>query len=423
MSKSLNFVHEWIGPTGPITNNRLPTIADLSFAQFNVQKEDFVQNPFFYDMFNNYNIVPAFKIPNGKFLYEMNFSAYHYRNWLQMFSDTHAQGIRSNTVKQGIMEGRGYLLITIPFEGWVHDKMFDAMYSHFEKTGFPIKQVIYVSNCQNGAAIYQDYCLRKGKQPLMNVEYIPTCRIHKTGVEEPIRNRKSNTYIPGPREKDFLCFQRRYNDHRLLFFINMWKKGLLDRFYMSMAKEQPEAGRSYNSNISYVLQRFPEFNISEADIVASETTLPLVLDTNNFNVYPMESSATDVEHFYKNSLINIISETNFFTPEIHLNEKTYKPIAFKQPFIMMGAPASLQHLKDVGFKTFSNWWDESYDLETDNVKRMQMINTLVEEIANWSSKKKIQFTYEVTDTVEFNCEHLATMSHLEVKNFEEKYGN
>jgi hypothetical protein len=423
MPKSLNFVHEWIGPQGPITNNRLPTIADFSYAQFRVQEGDLVQNPFFYDMFNNYNIVPAFKIPDGKFIYEMNFSAYHYRNWIQMFADTYAQGIRSNSVKQGISEGKGYLLITIPFEGWVHDKMFDAMYNHFEATGFPIQQVVYVSNCQNGNEIYQDYCARKGKTPLMNIEYIPTCRIHKTGVEEPIRNRENNPYIPGPRQKDFLCFQRRYNDHRLLFFMNMWKKGLLGNFYMSMAKEQPEAGRSYNSNISYVAHRYPEFNITEADIVASETVLPLTLDTHNFNVYPMESSANDVEQFYKNSLINIISETNFFTPEIHLNEKTYKPIAFKQPFIMIGAPRSLQHLKDVGFKTFDLWWDESYDLETDNVKRMQMINALVEEIASWSAEKKIQFTHEVKDIVEFNCEHLATMSHPEITAFEEKYGN
>ena len=420
MPKSLNFVYEWIGPNGPITNNRLPTLADLSHAQYRNKIEDYVQEPFFYDMFKNYNIVPMFDAKSELInLYEINFSGYHYRDWTKIVEDAFAQG----NIKNISDIGKGYILITIPFEGWVHDKMFDMLYTQFKKHQFPIERVIYVSNCQNAKEMHNNYCTARGIAPLLNVEYIPTCRIHQTGVEEPIRNRSNNPYQPGPRQKDFLCFQRRWSDHRLVFFMSMWKKGLLDKFYMSMAKIQPESGRTYESNIRHVANRYPEFGITDSDIIDSERVLPLTLDTQNFERYPMESSAIEVENFYKNSLINIISETNFFTSEIHLNEKTYKPIAFKQPFIMMGAPNSLQHLKDVGFKTFDAWWDESYDLEYNNVKRMQMINNIVEEITNWSTEKKIQFTHEVKDIVEFNCEHLAAMSHPEIAQIEEKYGN
>lgn len=421
MSKSLNFVYEWIGPKGPITNNRLPTIADLSYSQFGNKHEDFVQDPFFYQMFNNYNIAPACKIPQGKFIYEMNFSAYHYRDWSRIFHDGTFQSIRTPEVKQAIADGRGFLAITIPFEGWVHDKMFDAIHNHFESIGFPMKQIVYVSNCTNGQEMYDDYCIRKGKTPAINVEYIPTCRIHKTGVEEPVRD--NQPYIPGPKSKDFLCFQRRYNDHRLLFYVHMWKANLLDKFYMSMSKIQPEAGRSYESNLQHVANRYPQFEITKQDIIDSELPLPLTLDSDNFNVYPMESSASQVERFYRDSLINIISETNFFTNEIHLNEKTYKPIAFKQPFIMIASPFSLKHLKDVGFKTFDQWWDESYDLEQDNVKRMQKIISLVKEISSWSSDRKIQFSHDVKDIVEYNADHLRNMKNIEISRFEEKYGN
>ena len=41
---------------------------------------------------------------------------------------------------------------------------------------FPLKNVIYVSNCVNGQAVYEDYCHRKNITPEINVEYIPTCR-------------------------------------------------------------------------------------------------------------------------------------------------------------------------------------------------------------------------------------------------------
>ena len=29
MNKKINLVYEWIGPKGPISNNRIPTIIDL----------------------------------------------------------------------------------------------------------------------------------------------------------------------------------------------------------------------------------------------------------------------------------------------------------------------------------------------------------------------------------------------------------
>ena len=421
MPKTLEFVYEWIGPNGPITNNRLPTVADISYAQYGNKQSDFVQDPFFYQMFNNYRITPACSLPTGKFLYEMNFSSYHYREWSRLFHDATFQSIRTAEITKSIAEGKGFLVITIPFEGWVHDKMFDAIHNHFESIGFPMQQLVYVSNCTNGQEIYNDYCIRKGKTPKINVEYIPTCRIHKTGVEEPVA--RNTPYKPGPKQKDFICLQRRYNDCRLLFFINMWKNNLLDNFYMSMSKVQPEAGRTYESNIQHVANRYPQFEITTDDIVNSEKVLPLVLDSNNFDVYPMESSADDMTQYYENSLINIISETNFFINEIHLNEKTYKPIAFKQPFIMMSAPKSLQHLKDVGFKTFDKWWDESYDNVYDGVKRMKQIINLVKDISNWSLQKKIDFSYEVKDIVEYNAEHLRTMQHIEITKFEEKYGN
>lgn len=426
MPKSLDFVYEWVSPIGPLANNKVPSIADLMYGQFRVDKEPWTRKVYFYSLFDNFNILSTYNVKpwyTNKFLYEMSFTATHYNDWTRYFAEINTDVHIKDKTKDRLYDGQGYLLFNIPFEGWVHDKLFDVMYQNLRKIDFPLKNVIYVSNCVNGQAVYEDYCHRKNITPEINVEYIPTCRIQQTGVEEPLRDRSNNPYVPGPKKKDFLCFQRRWSDHRLVFFLSMWRKGLLDNFYMSMSDKQPESGASFESNMKHVANRRPIFQITDDEIEKSKQALPLILDTTNFDRYPMESSANDVEQYYKDSMINIISETNFFTPEIHLNEKTYKPIAFKQPFIMMSAPYSLQHLKDVGFKTFDRWWSEDYDLITNNDDRMLEINRIVEEITNWSDEKKVQFTHEVKDIVEFNCEHLATMSHPEVKHFEEKYGN
>jgi hypothetical protein len=189
-----------------------------------------------------------------------------------------------------------------------------------------------------------------------------------------------------------------------------------------MDKTQPEANRSFVENCKYLLSRFPDMGIVSNDVLAADKLLPLVLDNPNFNNYPMESSVDPVKHLYDDSLVNIITETYFFNKIIHITEKTYKPIAFMQPFILVAAAGSLKHIKDMGFKTFDQFWDESYDLEVDDKKRFTMIMSLIESISKWTEEEKTQFTFKVKDVVDYNVEHLNTMQDIEIDNLIEKYG-
>jgi len=91
------------------------------------------------------------------------------------------------------------------------------------------------------------------------------------------------------------------------------------------------------------------------------------------------------EHL-KETFFNIVPETKFFTIEnnaklIFVTEKTYKAVA-TQPFIIFGRPGILSHLHDIGFKTFPNMFDESYDEIEDNVERFNHIINQVEELCN-----------------------------------------
>ena len=429
MSKKLNFAYQWIGPKGPITNNRVPTIVDLLHAQFNFESGasgDLLQDPHFFSRFNNdANLVSCFNIPEGKFLYELNFSSYHYRDWRKLFSINDGP-FSDQLVAPGdidyLLANNGYFLITILFEGWAHDQLFDEMSKFFTHYNIPLDRVIYVTNCHNVSKIYNKYCIKRNVQTKLNVEHFPTFRYDRTNLEEVTKKYVTTEYICGPREKDFLCFQRRYNDQRLAFYIEMHRSNMLDKFYMSMDASQPESGQSFESNMAHLANRRPELNITQQEIVNAKHRLPLILDTTNFSSYPMEETQFSTEHYYQNSLINIIQETYFYSPEIHLTEKTFKPIVFKQPFIMIGAKGSLQHLKDLGFKTFNDFWDESYDMQDDS-QRMASIFKLINEISNWTQEQKIQLTKDVKSILEYNCKHFDTMKHQEIDLFKEKYGN
>ena len=71
---------------------------------------------------------------------------------------------------------------------------------------------------------------------------------------------------------------------------------------------------------------------------------------------------------YSRSKIELVTETetNFF----FITEKTIKPIRAGIPFVIVGCRHYLKKLKQLGFKTFSPYIDESYDNEPDTNRRI-----------------------------------------------------
>ena len=429
MNKKINLAYEWIGPNGPITNNRIPTIADLMEASvdyhFPQVKGDLFQKPHFHSRIINSRIVPTYKLTTEIFLYELNWTNFHYRDKLHNFHS--ADGLFDNNqitneVLHRIRNKTAYFLVTLLYEGYMDDELLNHLSDYFTSKGLPLTQIIYMTNCYNGKEVYEDYCKRNHKLPEMQMEYFPVFRIDKCNVQQAIAESVNSTYQPGARKKTFLCFNRRYNDHRLMLYLKMFKEELVDQSHYSMDKNQPEARSTFIENCKYLLSRFSDYGVEASDVLAADKLLPLVLDNPNFSRYPMEHSVDPVKHLYDSSLINIITETYFFSNVIHITEKTYKPIAFMQPFILVAASGSLKHVQDMGFKTFSEFWDESYDLETDHKIRFEKIISVIKFIASWTEEQRIEFTHKIKDIVEYNVKHLNTMPNKEIDNFVEKYG-
>ena len=61
-------------------------------------------------------------------------------------------------------------------------------------------------------------------------------------------------------------------------------------------------------------------------------------------------------------------------------------------FVVHGNYLYLQKLRDMGFKTFNSYFDESYDLEQDPDKRIEMITSLCKDLKT----KKWQDIYQQT---------------------------
>jgi len=98
-----------------------------------------------------------------------------------------------------------------------------------------------------------------------------------------------------------------------------------------------------------------------------------------------------------NSLFEVTAETRF-TGEHFFSEKTFWPIHLGKPFLMVNGANSLAALRSLGYKTFSPYIDESYDLETDGSARVEMVVLELVKLKNLRQNDPAKFL-EVYDVM------------------------
>jgi hypothetical protein len=421
----LILVHEWIGPTGPVSNTRMPNLADFYHRTTGTQMFPQGLEPFYYFIKNNIDVVlktPCMLKENEKFIYELDMS--HKRDWHSNFLIS--RGLLENAkisddVLEKVRNKIGFLLFTTPMESFLDDHMFELMHQYFEVHSIPLTQVIYATNSPNGKDIYKKFCNQRDIEPQINCEYIGMYERLLISETRDSESLLKNTYTPGAKKKTFLNFNRRYRQQRFWFLLEIYKRGLLEDFYISFDKVEPEGTTSF-LDMAKEINKTMYVNLSEEDLVELDEKLPLVLDTDDFSVFPMEKNYSDTLSFYNDSLIHIATETFFFSTVIHVSEKTFKPIMFRQPFIFVGPPHMLKFLRTAGFKTFSEFWDESYDDIENHHERMATILSLIQKLANMTEEEKIELSNKVKDIVEYNFNQFINKPPTMLYDFIKKYG-
>jgi hypothetical protein len=121
------------------------------------------------------------------------------------------------------------------------------------------------------------------------------------------------------------------------------------------------------------------------------------------------------DNFFSQVLIYLITETVGEYPYPYLTEKTWKAIVNQKPFMLLGAPGSLDLLKAMGFKTFDKWWDESYDSKKNIGDRIDGIVSQIEMLNKLSKQQLLDLEQQMLPTVSFNLKHLVTFQEQDLK--------
>lgn len=195
--------------------------------------------------------------------------------------------------------------------------------------------------------------------------------------------------------------------HRRFIFENLQQHNLLDQCLVSMHPHSPEFQLGFQGPFDGLLRgdvtdyESPELSVLENQAVAElktptefgsafcsaryssifcmsarELTDYYHIPTHDFKGY-LPFTALPFYHVWCSQLVpvqiydhtwySIISETHI-TGDL-LSEKTAKGLIARRPFIMFGSQHTLCRLHDLGFKTFSDVIDESYDNIADPVER------------------------------------------------------
>jgi hypothetical protein len=120
--------------------------------------------------------------------------------------------------------------------------------------------------------------------------------------------------------------------------------------------------------------------------------------------HPMHSCWLSLFDQSAESLLYLVTETVATGRRHHLTEKTFKPIALGMPFVIVGTQGSLRYLRSYGFKTFGDLWDESYDDEPDDSKRIEKIAKVLKLLDGLEEHRQDIFD-SAQEIVEHNWNH------------------
>jgi len=188
-------------------------------------------------------------------------------------------------------------------------------------------------------------------------------------------------------------------NHRLLMFYHILKNQMLDN-YISFPAICPAEGIAVRDAVKSLTDTYPDI-----ESVYADKNLHLPLEFEGESGAPMHSFQLSLFTQCASSLLYLVNETVAAGRRHHLTEKTFKPICLRMPFVLVGTQGSLEYLRSYGFKTFNSLWDESYDLETDDVIRLEKIAGLLKELNSLNTAEKNSLFHRAEQICQHNYDH------------------
>jgi 16S rRNA G1207 methylase RsmC len=272
----------------------------------------------------------------------------------------------------------------------------------------PSENFFYLSGAINGEEAYEKVAQQYGFTFRISVLSAPMFHyyLRKTTYTYSL---DYNTFEAKVKPKKFLCFNKLEREQRLRLTERMLEKNYVDLGYYSFESSEKD-------NFHIIADRLDPMQFPH--IKANKDKFPLRLNITEDRSNPVNIIPDDLEYF-KNSYFSIVNETLYYgfrsssTHVIHhqpnaeyssvfISEKTFKCLALKHPFVVFGRPGMLKGLHKLGFKTFSPYFNESYDDIIDDNERFDAIFNEITRLINLSDDEWLEILRNIEPILEYN---------------------
>lgn len=314
----------------------------------------------------------------------------------------------SDEVLTDMRNGKAFLLLDQSHEGYHTEWLFDWFYSCFKQYNIPPKQLIYVTGNLSVEEQYKQWCHANSPVEKMCVipnihfeEFICTNAIQQESILPTVTDHLLHKKENRETIKTYNCFQKRARPHRIWMFNELYKNNLLDDGINSM--NYFDLCNSYYEGKWLKQEEYDQYINMLPMYPRPELTKHLKKEFEG----PMgRSFEKDLYHIEtRNTWVSVVSEASFAEKTCFISEKTFKPIAARHPFILYGNKNSLKYLRDLGYKTFNGFINESYD-ELDTWERLEAIIQEIKRIKSMSFEQKINWYDSMRDILDYNYDIL-----------------
>lgn len=272
-------------------------------------------------------------------------------------------------------------------------------------------ELVYWSGDYTAEMHINEYFSKLGRQP--NFKVIGSSHLEWMGTTYPNYNKE---YQTGTKLKKFLCFNKVHRQHRINLLEYVINNIPLEETYYSF-----ECDDEYHLELITTHADYPGIN-------SIKDRIPLVLNKTAERVNPVNIIDDDHQYF-ENSYFSVVTETLFYhypvdttvgltlhipttLPGRFVSEKTFKCIAMKHPFIVLGPYKMLEFLKSRGYQTFSPYIDESYDNIENDDERFLAVCKEVKRLSELPEDQLIQFTEFAKPIVEYNEQFMRSVTNF-----------
>ena len=296
------------------------------------------------------------------------------------------------------------LLLWFPNEGFSLSmpRFIDIIDFCIKDLQIPPEKVYFVFGDIN---IKQNYKLWKNKLGLSEINvygfdsfessYSNECRMisRSNFVNSFISENQYIENIGRERSKRFIFKNANPRPHRIYFATELKYRNLLHHSYFSWLNRYHIPTPSSDIIKSFNINNNPHelFN-TMVDFLHGA---PYILDYSADNISEWLNQRILIPEHFLNSYFSFVTETTYedcFNENVlFVTEKTYQPIIQYHPFIVAASVGFLEYMRNHGYKTFPELFDESYDNEPDKRVRTKLIIDNIEKV----SKMPIEQLHEI----------------------------